>query len=91
MNRIRNAGTGEEQVPLYIRVYCDMRDESRNNPLPENGSVTRFRDKPERPFARQRFGKHRLKAAIVEPDKELSVLLGNGSCTFLRQRIHEEP
>jgi hypothetical protein len=34
---------------------------------------TRFRDKPERPFARQRLGKHRLRAGIVEPDTELSV------------------
>jgi hypothetical protein len=36
------------------------------------------------------LGKHCLKAGKVEPDKELSVLLGNRSCTFPRQRIHEK-
>jgi hypothetical protein len=34
---------------------------------------TPFRDKLETPFARQRLGKHHLKAGIVEPDTELSV------------------
>jgi hypothetical protein len=46
---------------------------------------THFRDKLEQYIAEQRFGKHRLKAAIVEPDTVLSILLGNGSCTFPRQ------
>jgi hypothetical protein len=47
-------------------------------------------NKLEQSIAEQRFGKHRLKARILEPDMELLILLGNGSCTFPRQRIHEE-
>jgi hypothetical protein len=50
-----------------------MRPESRKNPLPNNGSLTRFHEKPENPFARKPLGKHLLRAGIVEPDTELSI------------------
>jgi hypothetical protein len=34
---------------------------------------TGFRDKLEQSIPEQRFGKHRLKAEILEPDTELSI------------------
>jgi hypothetical protein len=73
-------------------THCDMRPESRNNPLPDNGSLTHVSVTTSRKktFSRQRVSRHRLKAGIVKPNMELHILLGNGSCTFPRQRIHEE-
>jgi hypothetical protein len=39
---------------------------------------------------RQRLGKDRLKAGIVEPDTELPILLGNASCAFPRQGVYKQ-
>jgi hypothetical protein len=54
-------------------VYCDTGPESRNNPLPDNGSLIHVSVTSRKSFARQRLGKHRLKAGRVEQDTELSI------------------
>jgi hypothetical protein len=59
----------------FAHTYCETRPESRSNPFVRQlFADTRFRDnKPDKPFARQRLDKHRLKAGIAEPDTELSI------------------
>jgi hypothetical protein len=62
-------------------LYCDMRPDSQNNPLQDNGSLTHVSvTSRKKTFSRQRFGKHLLKAGIEKADRELSILLGNCSC-----------